>query len=99
MSICRALHEADPEMKIVAASASILDPVMEELRRNSAASIPCQNLTPWTVSIMSWQPCRFEMTGRTALMRPEGCSGKLADGLPVLFEFFCRNRNPGLDLR
>jgi PAS domain S-box-containing protein len=32
-AICRALHEADPEVKIVAASASILDPIMEDCRK------------------------------------------------------------------
>jgi len=33
MAVCRSLHAADPEVKIVAASASILDPIMEDCRK------------------------------------------------------------------
>lgn len=39
MAICRSLHEADPEVKIVASSASILDPVMEDCHKYGCANI------------------------------------------------------------
>ncbi len=50
MAVCRALHAADPELKIVAASASILDPVMENcLKFGCANTLP----KPYTMDSLS----------------------------------------------
>lgn len=38
MAICQSLHEADPAVKIVASSASILDPVMEDCHKYGCAN-------------------------------------------------------------
>ena len=48
MAICRALHEADPQVKIVAASASLIDPVME-----NCARFGCANTLPKPFSMDS----------------------------------------------